>query len=69
MLNQNIIICLQDSSLENPKTYVQSTRRRFSYDDAMERAKGYAPSRCALVVAVPWVELDENDYPVYKENS
>ena len=62
-----IIICLKYSTPEDPATYVQSTRRRFTYDDAWNRAKSYSPSRHPLVVAVPWVELDENDYPVYKK--
>ena len=61
-----IIICLKDSTPEDPKTYVQATRKRFTFDDATERVKSYAPSRCPLVIAVPWVELDENDYPIFQ---
>ena len=60
-----IIICLKDSTPEDPATYVQTTRKRFTYDDAMARTKSYAPSRYPLVVAVPWVELNKNDYPIY----
>ena len=64
MISQFIVICLKDKTEQNPATYVQATRRRFSYDDAMKRAQGISPERKPLVVAVPWVETDEYGYPV-----
>ena len=68
-MNQHIILCLKDSDPHNPKdsaTYVQSTRRRMSFKEAVERAEGYAPSRHAVVLAVPSVPIDEDGYPTGK---
>jgi hypothetical protein len=63
-MEQHIIICLKDQTPENPATYVQATRRRFSLKDAKERIKSIAPSRLPIIVPVPFVKLDENNYPI-----
>jgi hypothetical protein len=57
---QFIAICMDDEGV-----YKQTTRRRFtSKQEAKERIKAYDPSRKALVVNVPPVELDEKGYPI-----
>ncbi len=66
MNEQYIVICLKDKTKEDPATYVQVTRKRFSYDDAIKYANNtIAPSRDACVVKVKSVELDEFEYPLF----
>jgi hypothetical protein len=64
---QYICLCLQDTDpYEDPKndyTYVQSTRRRFTKEEAEKRIACYAPSRKAVIVQVPYVSIDEDGYP------
>ena len=60
MSTQYIVICKDDDGI-----YVQTTRRRFMYvEDALNRLRGYAPSRHAVYVEVPAVEVDEEGYPL-----
>ena len=68
-MNQYIVICLKDKTTENPATYTQTTRKRMNYDEAIHYAKAISPERLPLLVAVPWVETDENGYPILKDNT
>ena len=67
MEDQYIIICLKDydpyDDPKNKRTYVQSSRKRYSHKDAVKRSESYAPSRKAVVVKVPSVPIDEDGYP------
>jgi len=63
MNKQYIIICLKDKTFEDPATYVQGTRKRFTKEEAEDHIKLIAPSRNPVIVQVPSVKLDENDYP------
>ena len=57
---QNIVICLDDFG-----RYCQATRKRFNESrDAYIYSENIAPSRHVLIVKVPYVELDENLYPI-----
>ena len=70
MDKQFIILCLQDSDLyEEPKSnwiYVQTSRRRFSEEEARDRMKFIATGRRPVIVEVPPVALDEEGYPKEK---
>ena len=63
--NQYIVICLDDKTEENPSTYIQATRKRFTYQEALEYMFHIAPSRQARIVPVENVPLDENGYPIF----
>jgi len=62
---QYIVICLKDKTEQDPATYVQVTRKRFEYEEALKYASGVAPSRLAIVVPVPNAELNKKGYPIY----
>jgi len=62
--DQHIVICLKDFTEEDPATYVQATRKRFSYQNAIEYASSIAPSRCPRIVPVPYVRLNKKNYPI-----
>ena len=64
IVNQYIVICLKDSTEEDPATYVQTTRRRFGYEDAKEYIKGISPERKPVIVVVPYIDLNEKNYPI-----
>jgi len=64
IVNQHIVICLKDFTEEDPNTYVQATRKRFSYEDAEYYIKGISPGRNPIIVAVPYVRLDKKNYPI-----
>lgn len=67
---QYIILCLQDSDpYEEPKndwTYVQSSRRRFTKEQAEDRIKSYSPSRLPVIAMVPDIPIDAEGYPTEK---
>ena len=64
LINQYIVICLKDFTEEDPASYVQATRKRFSYQGAMEYAFNIAQSRDPHIVPVAYVRLDKNHYPI-----
>lgn len=70
MDKQFIILCLQDTDpYEIPKndwTYVQTSRRRFSEEEAKDRLEYIAKERRPVIVEVPPVLLDEEGYPKEK---
>ncbi len=65
MEEQYIVICLKDKTKKDPATYVQTTRKRFSYDEAIKYAYGVNFSRNACVVNVKSVKLDKHSYPLF----
>jgi hypothetical protein len=65
MEEQYIVICLKDKTKKDPATYVQTTRKRFSYDEAIKYANTVAPSRDACVVKVKPVKLSGHKYPLF----
>jgi len=62
--NQHIVICLKDSTERDTATYVQVTRKRFTYMGALEYVQGVASSRHPRVVPVPDVTVDAKGYPI-----
>jgi len=64
MSEQYIVICLKDTTERDVATYVQVTRRRFSYQQAIEYMPAIAPSRHPRMVAVPAVKINKERYPV-----
>ena len=62
-----IILCLKDRTKEDPATYVQPTRKRFTYREAKHRIEAIAKSRNPVIVKVPYVEVNDEGYPVYVE--
>ena len=58
MKEQYIVICIKELN-----TYTQTTRKRFTYQEAIEYASGVAPDRDPHIVPVKPVELDVNSYP------
>ena len=61
---QHIVICVKDFTEEDPATYVQATRKRFTFQGAIKYASTIAPSRHPRIVPVPYARLDKNNYPV-----
>ena len=62
--SQYIVICLKDFTQEDPCTYVQTTRKRFSKEGAEHYMKAIAPSRKPIAVPVPYVRLDKKNNPI-----
>jgi len=62
--DQYIVICLKDFTADDPATYVQASRRRFSNQEAIIYAQDVAPSRDPRVVSVAYVRVDKKGYPI-----
>ena len=62
--SQYIVICLKDFTQEDPSTYVQTTRKRFTYEEAIEYASQIPDSRDAHIVPVNYVRVDKKKYPI-----